>query len=323
MKRKVLCLLLVLVLCISIAVPAMAASVPTWKTNVSIPHHFATQSIVYDENGNSINLLFIHTDADGIARVTLKRDLKYGEAGGTYAYEIEVTDEGDIIPLAEATEDVEFDPDTMTSKKGGIIYLEPGLYYFDADNVTDCFYVNVSHVDDLGENPFTDVSISDYYYAPVLWAVQEGITNGTSATQFSPDMTCTQGHILTFLWRAAGEPAPTIDNPFTVKTVTEEMYYYNALLWAYERGIVENEGLDPEAPCSRGDVALYLWRFAGSPDMGPSGFSDVPSSSVYSDAVAWAVENNVTTGTSDTSYSPDAICTRGQIVTFLCRAFIS
>ena len=323
MKRKIVSLLLVLILCISLAVPVMAASAPAWKTNLNIPHHFATQTIVYDEEGNSIDLLFIHTDKDGIARVTLKRDLKYGEAGGTYAYEIEVTEQGEIIPGVEAREDVEFDPDTMTSKKGGTIYLEPGLYYFDADYAEDCFYVEVAHVDDLGENPFADVSIDYYYYAPVLWAVQEGITNGTSETQFSPDMTCTQGHILTFLWRAAGEPAAAIDNPFTDKSVTENMYYYDALLWAYEQGIVENTGLDPDAPCSRSDVALYLWRYADSPDMGASGFSDVPESSAYSDAVAWAVENNVTTGTSDTTYSPDATCTRGQIVTFLCRAFLA
>ena len=107
----------------------------------------------------------------------------------------------------------------------------------------------LAYVEATGD--FVDVSQSHYAYDPVVWAVQEGITNGTSATTFSPDQTCTQGQILTFLWRAVGEPKATIANPFTNSAVTSGQYYYNALLWAYEQGIVTSKSLNPNAGCQR------------------------------------------------------------------------
>ncbi|MBR5793012.1 MAG: S-layer homology domain-containing protein [Ruminiclostridium sp.] len=169
------------------------------------------------------------------------------------------------------------------------------------------------------QGSFLDVPTGNYAYDPVVWAVKEGITNGTSATTFSPDQTCTQGQILTFLWRAVGQPKATIANPFTNSTVTSGQYYYNAMLWAYEQGIVTSKSLDPNASCQRSDVALYLWRLAGSPTASGATFSDVSPSTPYAQAVAWAVKEGITNGTSATTFSPSATCTRGQIVTFLYR----
>jgi len=170
--------------------------------------------------------------------------------------------------------------------------------------------------------PFSDTQPGEYYYDPMVWAIDEGITNGTSKTTFSPYDTCTQGHILTFLYRAAGKPAVSGGNNFTNEIITPGKYYYNAMLWAAEQGIVTNMGLDPEAPCSRSDVVTYLWRFSGKPSTGSASFTDVPSSAAYYQAVAWAVDQGITKGTGGGKFSPDKTCNRAEIVTFLNRAFV-
>ena len=168
--------------------------------------------------------------------------------------------------------------------------------------------------------PFTDVMVDIWYGEPVRWAVARGITNGTSTTTFSPDNTCTKAQILTFLWRAAGSPAVYIENPFTNDFNGQE-YYFKAIIWAYDKGMIPGGYFAPEAPCSRADTVMYLWKNAGSPSAAYSGnFSDVSAGASYAQAVAWAVNVGVTTGTSDVTFSPDNICTRGQIVTFLYRA---
>ena len=173
-------------------------------------------------------------------------------------------------------------------------------------------------------NPFEDVKEKDYFYTPVLWAVQKGITNGTSATKFSPEAPCTRGQIVTFLWRACGSPEPSmVVNPFT--DVSKSAYYYKAVLWALENGITTGTGKDkfsPEATCTRGQVATFLWRAQGKPTPTSSNnpFNDVNSDAYYYNAILWAVEKGVTNGTGKGRFSPDASCTRGQIVTFLYRA---
>lgn len=160
---------------------------------------------------------------------------------------------------------------------------------------------------------------SDYFYDPVLWAIEKGVTIGTSATTFFPHTTCSQDHILTFLWRAVGSPEPTIASPYSNAAVKSDQYFYKAFVWAWEKGLIGNTAHDPHAPCSRSDVVTYLWKLDGSPKTDYSNFTDVPASAPYAQAVAWAVQNGVTYGTSDTTFSPDATCTRGQIVTFLWR----
>ena len=159
---------------------------------------------------------------------------------------------------------------------------------------------------------FTDVKTGDYFADPVLWAVEKKITAGTSATTFAPNATCTQSQILTFLWRAKGEPKPT-------GTVSGTQYYATAAQWAKEQGLTDN--FSAEADCTRAMVVTYLWKLAGSPKTGTSNFSDVPTNADYAQAVAWAVEQGITSGTGNGQFSPNSTCTRGQIVTFLYRAF--
>lgn len=169
---------------------------------------------------------------------------------------------------------------------------------------------------------FTDVTPADWFYEPVSWAVATEITNGIGGGAFSPYQTCTQGQILTFLWRAAGEPEPTQGSVYSNAAVTADQYYYKALLWAWETGLVSNKALDPKADCQRSDVVTYLWKLEGSPRTGTSSFTDVPASASYADAVAWAVDAGITQGTGNGAFSPTAACTRGHIVTFLYRYFV-
>lgn len=176
------------------------------------------------------------------------------------------------------------------------------------------------------ENPFIDVTPSDYYYEPVLWAVSATpqITSGITPYTFHPEYDCTRGQAVTFLWRAAGEPMPTsLKNPFT--DISTSDYYYNAVLWAAEQGITSGATPTTFAPtktCTRGEIVTFIWRANGSPDvtlMNP--FKDVNNTDYYAKAVQWAVNNNITNGTSATTFSPTQNCTRGQIVTFLYNAY--
>lgn len=166
---------------------------------------------------------------------------------------------------------------------------------------------------------FTDVTTSDYYADSVLWAVEQKITSGTSKTTFSPGVTCSKAQILTFLWHANGSPEPTAATPFTdVKTAD---YFYKAALWAAEKGLVSGSTFGANTDCTRAMTVEYMWKAAGSPaPAGKADFDDVPANADYAQAVAWAVEKNITSGTGDGNFSPAATCTRGQIVTFLYRA---
>ena len=164
---------------------------------------------------------------------------------------------------------------------------------------------------------FDDVATDAYYAKPVSWAVEQGITSGTSKTTFSPSQNCTVAQILTFLWRSNGSPKPTGSIPFS--DVKSSDYYADAAAWAYEKGMVSGGTFGGNTPCTRSMAVTYMWKAAGSPSAGTASFTDVPSGADYAQAVAWAVEKGVTSGTSSTTFSPDSICTRGQIVTFLCR----
>lgn len=169
---------------------------------------------------------------------------------------------------------------------------------------------------------FRDVAQSDYFYDAVQWAVEKGVTEGTSATTFSPNASCTRAQMVTFLWRSAGSPAPkTAVNPF--KDVSTNDYYYNAVLWAVENGITSGTGADtfsPNTTVTRAQTVTFLYRTAGSPAVSGGSFSDVAANAYYANAVAWASQNNITSGTGNGKFSPNADCTRGQIVTLLYRA---
>ena len=173
------------------------------------------------------------------------------------------------------------------------------------------------------QNPFVDVKEGAYYYDAVLWAVEQKITSGTSATTFSPDASCTRAQMVTFLWRAAGSPkVENGKNPFA--DVKADAYYYDAVLWAVEKGVTSGTSattFSPDATVTRGQTVTFLYRNAGSPEVsGTMPFADVEADAYYAKAVQWAVQQKITTGTSETTFSPMSDCTRGQIVTFLYRA---
>ena len=162
-----------------------------------------------------------------------------------------------------------------------------------------------------------------YYEDAVIWAVDKGITTGTSATTFEPNGICTRAQAVTFLWRAAGSPAPkTSTMPFT--DVKAGSYYYDAVLWAVENGITKGTSdttFSPDVTCSRAQIVTFLWRSQEAPAAGAvNPFTDVKADAYYADAVLWAVKEDVTKGTTDTTFDPNADCTRAQIVTFIWRA---
>lgn len=168
---------------------------------------------------------------------------------------------------------------------------------------------------------FTDVLSSAYYYDALLWAVEKGITAGTGATTFSPNAPCTRAQIVTFLWRAAGSPTASGNNPFT--DVAAGSYYYDSVQWAVAQGITAGTSattFSPDATCTRGQAVTFLYRYEKSPTVsGNNSFTDVSHNAYYTNAVQWAVGKGVTAGTSTTTFSPNTICTRAQIVTFLYR----
>ena len=173
------------------------------------------------------------------------------------------------------------------------------------------------------QNPFVDVKEGAYYYDAVLWAVEQKITSGTSATTFSPEASCTRAQMVTFLWRAAGSPkVENGKNPFA--DVKADAYYYDAVLWAVEKGVTSGTSattFSPDATVTRGQTVTFLYRNAGSPEVsGTMPFTDVEADAYYAKAVQWAMQQKITTGTSETTFSPMSDCTRGQIVTFLYRA---
>ena len=175
------------------------------------------------------------------------------------------------------------------------------------------------------ENPFSDVPTGSFYYDPVLWALENGITTGATATTFDPNGSCLRAHVVTFLHRAAGNPAPTAaNNPFTdVKTSD---FFYKPVLWAVEKGItngVSATEFGSFANCNRAAVVTFLWRAAGQPEPASTEnpFTDVKTGDFFYKAVLWAVENGITNGVDATHFGPTAACNRAQVVTFLYRAY--
>lgn len=169
---------------------------------------------------------------------------------------------------------------------------------------------------------FVDVKTGDYFYDAVLWAVEKGITNGTSAETFSPEDPCTRAQIVTFLWRAAG--SPVVNYAMDLSDVAGDAYYAEAVRWALSEGITtgtSDHTFSPDAVCTREQAVTFLWRAAGSPAVsGESAFEDVGADAYYARAVAWAAQNGVTNGISQALFGTGSDCTRAQIVTFLYRA---
>lgn len=281
---------------------------------------------VYVENEDGETVLTIEdgvvtTCAAGVSAAVAGDTKVLGLTGGPYNITIWGTDRG--------TMDVSY---TAYSSTGRVLKqqhydnlpLTDGCLYESSIEPSSSTSVDFTLDGDAPENNFrfTDVPESAYFYEPVLWAVENGITSGTSATKFSPYEGCTRGQVVTFLWRAAGCPEPESSyNPFS--DVPSNAYYHDAVLWAAEEGITTGTSrtrFEPNATVTRAQTVTFLWRWAGSPESGSAGsFRDVPYRAYYADAVAWAVEYGITNGTAPGLFSPAQTCTRAQIVTFLYR----
>ena len=260
-------------------------------------------------------------DDDPTYSVTLPKNVKGGEIKTSHRY----AEQGDTVTITvDPDKGYELDELTVTDSKGKELDLTDkgnGKYTFKMPGTRVEVEVSFKLVETEPESPvFADVPASAYYADAVAWAVEQGITSGTSATTFSPDMSCTRAQIVTFLWRANGSPKADGANPFT--DVSADAYYYDAVLWAVKEGITSGTSaatFSPDATVTRGQTVTFLYRAAGAPAVTGGSFADVAADAYYADAVAWAVKEGITSGTGGNSFSPDAPCTRGQIVTFLYR----
>ena len=171
-------------------------------------------------------------------------------------------------------------------------------------------------------NFFYDVPNDAYYYEAVKWAAENGITGGVGNSLFAPNQPCTRAQIVTFLWRAAG--SPVVNYAMDLSDVAEDVYYAEAVRWALSEGITTGAGessFSPDATCTRAQAVTFLARALNANASGKPEFGDVPTDSYFAEAVAWAAANGVTEGVGGGLFGSDNSCTRGQIVTFLYRAY--
>ena len=228
-----------------------------------------------------------------------------------------------VIITVEPDEGYELDEITVTDKDGNALKLTDkgdGKYSFTMPSGK--VDIDATFKKLVETSPFADVSTVAYYYEAVKWAAENNITGGIGNGLFGPELTCSRGQIVTFLWRAAGSPEPTALSTFT--DVAADAYYAKAVAWAVENGVTTGTGdgkFSPDAPCTRGQAVTFLWRALGQLTGDTASFADVPADSYFAQAVAWAAQSGVTTGTGNGRFSPDALCTRAQIVTFLFRAY--
>lgn len=210
---------------------------------------------------------------------------------------------------------------TRWAEAGKTVYIPFTVYGTKGEEASGTMAITIAQTMN-----FIDVKASDFFYEPVKWAVNNKITNGTSSTTFSPYKNCNRAEIVTFLWRAAGSPEPTSTrNPFTDVNSVRDASYYKAILWASQKGITAGTTattFSPYQECTRSQIVTFLYRYAGKPSGYYSNpFKDVSSvnEASYYNAILWAVGKGITQGTSTTTFSPYASCTRGEAVTFLYR----
>lgn len=351
--KKIISLILAIVMVLAMAVPAFAAG-----TTVSLPKFQAypktTFALTNVQDTYTVPMITTHWD-NAAGKVVYEKETlpvyRIAKTGSTLKYnigEVEaffypgITDlllpqNGKYTSIGEAYGQVT----SMTGPTSGEYEMAQDLYVAGEPFIyemcimadweySSSFYFTYEDLSayEVKEEPvapvtptFTDVASTAYYYEPVKWAVDNAVTTGTTATTFSPDSTCTNAQILTFMWRAAGSPEPAGKSSFT--NLTGQEYFAKAATWAYEQGMISGTTFDANKACTRAMTMEYFWKQAGSPKTATNDkFTDVAASTSYAQAVAWAVANGVTTGTSDSSFSPDNTCTRGQIVTFLYRALV-
>ena len=261
------------------------------------------------------------TDAGGVITAGVR-----GVNGENVSYQFIWTDRGDTV--IEANKSYAWTLESLDNN------------YEDLTGSTVLYPVSTSYSDQVkkqseefeakkrGELPedeldFRDVYEDDYFFDAVQWAAENGITGGVGNGRFGPSLDCSRGQTMTFLWRASGEPKPdAISTDLT--DVAAGSYYYEAVLWAMQEGVTTGAGgnrFAPDATVTRGQFVTFLYRLAGVSSDGVHPFADVPAGSYYEKAIAWAFAEGITRGTSGTTFSPDAPCTRAQIITFLYRYF--
>ena len=242
--------------------------------------------------------------------------------GGTVTVRPVRADQGELVTIT-VTPDPGYVLDSLTVQKANgtavpLTKVSDSVYTFQMPDsrvtVSATFKAAPVH-------SFTDVKPADYYYDAVLWAAANGVTNGITATTFGPNMAVSRAQMVTFLWRASGSPKATGTNLFA--DVSTSDYYYDAVLWAVANGVTKGTSsttFSPDAAVTRAQAVTFQWRAAGAPAAAGSSFADVPADAYFANAVAWAVANGITNGTSSTTFSPDAVVTRAQAVAFLYRA---
>ena len=308
----------------------------TWTVTLPSGAKSYTFSAAYAGDDN-------HESAAATCTVTVRSS--GGSTGGgsgssgstTYVPSVDAGRNGDVTvspsrPSSGQTVTITVDPDagyelddlTVTDARGNVVKVTDngdGTYSFTQPSSKVTIEATFAEIQEEPALAFTDVTERGYYYDAVLWAVENGITSGTSATTFSPDANVSRTQMVTFLWRAAGSPEPQSSvNPFT--DISSSAYYYDAVLWAVENGITNGTSattFGPESAVSRAQAVTFLWRSASSPIVSGGSFADVADDSYYAQAVAWAAQEGITSGTGGNNFSPDQIVSRAQAVTFLYR----
>ena len=244
---------------------------------------------------------------------------------GTVTVSPKRADKGDTVTITvKPNKGYELDELTVTDANGNEISVRSrgnNQYTFTMPRSRVTIEATFAEIEEEPDLFFVDVPTSAYYYDAVYWAAENGVTYGTSATTFSPDVIVSRAQMVTFLWRAHGSPEPRSSvNPFT--DVSSSAYYYDAVLWAVENGVTNGTSattFSPDATVTRAQAVTFQWRAAGSPAVSGGSFADVADSAYYAGAVSWAVANGVTNGTGGSNFSPDVGVSRAQAVTFLWR----
>ena len=309
----------------------------TWTVTLPSGAKSYTFSAAYAGDDN-------HESAAATCTVTVRSSGGGSTGGGsgssgstTYVPSVDAGRNGDVTvspsrPSSGQTVTITVDPDagyelddlTVTDARGNVVKVTDngdGTYSFTQPSSKVTIEATFAEIQEEPTLAFTDVTERDYYYDAVLWAVENGVTSGTSSVTFSPDANVSRAQMVTFLWRAAGSPEPQSSvNPFT--DISSSAYYYDAVLWAVENGITNGTSattFGPESAVSRAQAVTFLWRSANAPAASGVSFDDVADEAYYAQAVAWAAQEGITSGTGGNSFSPDLIVSRAQAVTFLYR----
>jgi hypothetical protein len=299
--------------------------------NVKIAKNVELKDFLTEYNGRTITAVAkdgtSQASSGGSSATTYTITVNAAENGTVRANRGNASSGTTITVTATANDGYEVNDVTVVDASGNSVTVKAagnGSYTFamPASNVTVTATFKEASVTATPVAGFSDVSSSDYFADAVAWAVENGITSGTSDNTFSPNASCTRAEMMTFLWRAAG--SPTASGSVTFSDVSSDAYYAQAIAWAVENGITSGTGdgkFSPNATVTRAESVQFLYRAAGSPAASGSSFSDVAANAYYANAVAWAVANGITSGTGNNTFSPNANCVRAQIVTFLYKNY--